>query len=337
MAASAADDAMDDHVSAGTPPQISILMAVYDPRMDWLEEQLRSLNAQTRRNLRLYVQDDCSPTVPHEEIRRAVERCVTAFPAEIGRNEQNLGSNGTFALLTERAEGDFFAYCDQDDVWLPEKLETLECALRDSGALLACSDMLIIDGEGRQVADSITKVRRHHRFRSGGGLAGYLLFHNFAAGCTMLVRADEAKAALPFCPYMVHDHYLAFRCAARGRIQSVTRPLIRYRIHGGNQTGLLAGITDRASYGRVRIDAPLKRIGWLWDNLSCDGETERLLADALAWLQARRRNWDRAGGAAEMLRHARFDRAQTLAELLLSRAPERIFARVLSLAQSNRI
>lgn len=43
-------------------PLISILMAVYEPRLDWLREQLDSLNAQTYPNLRLYVRDDCSPT-----------------------------------------------------------------------------------------------------------------------------------------------------------------------------------------------------------------------------------------------------------------------------------
>ena len=85
-------------------PLISILMAVYEPRLDWLREQLESLEAQTYPNLRLYIRDDCSPTVPLEEINRCVEACIRNFPWTITRNEKNLGSNGTFQRLTEDAE-----------------------------------------------------------------------------------------------------------------------------------------------------------------------------------------------------------------------------------------
>ena len=120
-------------------PLIAILMAVYEPRMDWLREQLESLNAQTYPNLRLYIRDDCSPAVPFEEIRALVETCITKFPFTIARNAENVGSNKTFERLTEEAEGDLFAYCDQDDVWLPEKLEILQEEMERTGALLVCS------------------------------------------------------------------------------------------------------------------------------------------------------------------------------------------------------
>ena len=105
-----------------------------------------------------------------------------------------------------------------------------------TGALLVCSDMYVMDGEGRVKADSITKVRRHHRFRSGSGLAKDLLFSNFVTGCTMLISASESKDAVPFCPYYIHDQYLALFCAEHGKVQSVLLPLIRYRIHCNNQT-----------------------------------------------------------------------------------------------------
>jgi len=189
-------------------PQISILMAVYDPRMDWLHEQLLSLDAQTYPNIKQYIRDDCSPTVPYEEIQSCVQDCIRAFPYEIKRNKKNLGSNETFEILTQEADGDYFAYCDQDDVWLPEKLTVLQERMDESGAELVCTDMYIIDGTGKQVTDSITKVRRHHVFRSGTDLAPELLVSNFVTGCTMLVRAGCAKEAVPFCPYMVHDQYL---------------------------------------------------------------------------------------------------------------------------------
>ena len=86
-------------------PRIAILMAVYEPRMDWLREQLLSLEGQTYPNLRLYIRDDSSPTVAFGEIEALVRECIRSFPFEIRRNEKILGSNETFQRLTEEAEG----------------------------------------------------------------------------------------------------------------------------------------------------------------------------------------------------------------------------------------
>ena len=89
-------------------PQISVLMAVYEPRMDWLRAQLESLETQTYPNLKLYVRDDCSPTMAFEEIEGLVQECIRSFPYEVCRNEENLGSNETFELMTREAEGEYF-------------------------------------------------------------------------------------------------------------------------------------------------------------------------------------------------------------------------------------
>lgn len=320
---------------ATAKPRIAILMAVYDPRLDWLEEQLQSLNDQTYENLRLYIRDDCSPTVPLEEIQACVARCVDAFPWELKRNEENLGSNITFERLTQEAEGTYFAYCDQDDIWFPEKLEILERELTESGAQLACSDMRIIDGQGRQTAESITQVRRHHKFRSGGGLAPGLLVSNFVTGCTTLARAQTAKAAVPFCPHMVHDHYLALYAATKGEIRSLPQCLIRYRIHGGNQTGLLAGVTDKESYGRVRILAMLERLEWLQANLPCDEQTKRAIDDGVLWAQARRSNWAGRGGKRTIWKYRRFSVFASLFEILGNRLPKPIFQVFITLGKRN--
>lgn len=313
-------------------PLISILMAVYEPRLDWLREQLLSLNAQTYPNLQLYVCDDCSPNVPFEQIQSCVQDCITEFPYQIFRNEKNLGSNGTFEWLTQEAEGAYFAYCDQDDEWLANKLVTLQSELSRTGALLACSDMYVMDANGKVTADSITKVRRHHVFYSGTGLAGGLMFRNFVTGCTMLVDAQEAKAAVPFCPYMVHDQYIALCCAQRGSIISVMQPLIRYRIHGENQTGTLAGITDRASYERIRIDGSIARLEWLREYTGALDETGcQEFADGFAWAYARQKYWRRQGGFLTVWKYRRFGPLTVLFESVAPYLPNGIFRWIINL------
>lgn len=316
-------------------PLIAILMAVYEPRLDWLREQLESLEKQTYPHLRLYVRDDGSRKVPFEEIERCIEECIRSFPYEIRRNEENLGSNETFQRLTEEAEGEYFAYCDQDDVWLPEKLTVLQEEMERTGALLVCSDMVIIDGQGRQTADSITRIRKHHVFYSGEGLARRLLFHNFVTGCTALVRSREAREAVPFCPCMVHDHYIALWCAERGAVCSLRMPLISYRVHSDNQTNLLAGVRDKSSYEAVRILGMLERLRWLDANFPRGEELDRELKSALLWAQAREENWQGRGGKATVWKYRWYSPIPSIFEVLAAGMPECVFRVCLLAAKRN--
>ena len=237
-------------------PRIAILMAVYEPRMDWLREQLLSLDAQTYPNLKLYIRDDCSPTVPFEEIQSCVQDCIRAFPYEIRRNEKNLGSNGTFELLTREAEGEYFAYCDQDDVWLPEKLSRLEAAM-DENAQMAYCDMEIIDRAGRKIAGSLKEIRPRLRYMQGENLAEAYFFRNCTAGCSMLVRTEAARRAVPFPVQTVCDQWIAIVAALLGEVRFVETPLQDYRQHGNNQTGILTGVDSKEGYRSKRI-GPLK-------------------------------------------------------------------------------
>ena len=238
-------------------PLISILMAVYEPRMDWLREQLMSLNDQTYPNLRLYIRDDCSPTVPYEQIQSCVRDCITRFPYVITRNEKNLGSNATFELLSKEAEGDLFAYCDQDDVWLPEKLTVLQAAMERERAVLAYSDVSAVDDEGKLLARSLRELRPRLTYLEGSDLAPKLFFRNCVAGCAMLVNSNIAERAIPFPRQTVCDHWIALLAATEGTVAFVPDQLVRYRQHKRNQTGVLAGVSDKQSYLRYKV-APLE-------------------------------------------------------------------------------
>lgn len=315
-------------------PLISIVMAVYEPNLQWFREQLDSLEAQTYPNLELLVIDDCSPTVPFETVQQYIVESIRSFPYRVQRNEKNLGSNGTFEKLTQQARGKYIAYCDQDDVWLPEKLEILQRTIEQTSAKLVCSDMYIIDGQGRQTADSITKVRRHHVFNSGEDLAEGLLFHNFVTGCTMLIPAEIARKAIPFCPYMVHDHYLALYAALHGTIQSVMQPLIRYRIHGNNQTGVLAGVVDKDTYFHIRIEEAINKMRWLEKNVALPVSVEHELAQGMRWLQARADHFHGMHGAVRIIwKYRRYGPITSLFEIVATLFPERLFMFFIRLKQ----
>ena len=311
-------------------PLISILMAVYEPRMDWLKQQLDSLEAQTYPNLKLYIRDDFSSDVSFTEIQECVQKSIHSFPYVIKRNKKNLGSNDTFEQLTLEAEGEYFAYCDQDDIWLPEKLETLIREITRANGLLACSDMYVIDGDGRLCADSISKIRRRHIFQSGREkVLKTLLTRNFVTGCTMLIDASTAKAAIPFLPEMVHDHWLAVVASARGTVISVLKPLIRYRIHGGNQTGILVGVSCRADYIHLRVIGFAKQINHISERLPGIDDAEHVRQWANARVDfALGKEWK---AAIRLWRLRKQNRLTTFFELLTMRLPEPVFCQLIRL------
>lgn len=323
--------------TATDEPLISILLASYNPRLDWLEEQLCSLEKQTYPHLKLYFRDDCSSDVPFAEIESLVKRCITRFPVELAQNAQNIGSDKTFERLTNEAEGDYFAYCDQDDIWLPDKLRILEETIRREKAVLVCSDTYIIDQNGDKIANSITDIRKRHVFHSGEGLAPYLLVRNFVIGCTMLVKADIAKNAVPFVEGYVHDQWIAAYAALHGIVYSLPQPLIRYRQHGNNQTGILTGISTKNDYLENRIchmERVLKRVEKrLTPEQAAQAELPRLQQSFTA-----REEYYRKPGLREMAEILRIDeisRASKLLELLLPFLSERQFSRCVKLAKKG--
>lgn len=267
-------------------PFVSILMAVYDPDLKWFEEQLKSIDNQDFSDMELLICDDC-PNSPLDE--KLVAECLKKIPYVLVRNEENLGSNKTFERLTELGHGKYFSYCDQDDVWHSDKVSRMVGVLEKTGSPLVCSDLRIIDGEGNLIADSITKIRKRHMFLDGENLAGSLLVRNFVTGCAMMIRADVAKSAVPFVDSLVHDHWLAINAALCGRIEVIREPLIDYRQHGGNQTGILHGIKSKADYYEVRIENMRRRIEDYKARLFENDEIRRIVPELEEFNEARAR------------------------------------------------
>ncbi len=314
-------------------PRISILMAVYEPRMDWLREQLASLEAQSYPNLKLYVRDDCSTRVSFDEICACFAATIRSFPYEIARNEKNLGSNLTFERLTREAEGEYFAYCDQDDVWLPEKLSVLREQIEKTGAGLVCSDVIPIDADGRQIGGSITELRPRHVFAEGRGLTSVLIYRNFVIGCTMLIRSRNAKAALPFAKSMVHDHFLAYSCAVHDAIAVCPQHLVRYRLHGNNQTGVLAHISSKKDYFEHHLLPFCFRVEEL--NERYPGSVPE---EAVRWAEARKEiAAGRRGARRKALGMWRINRSTCLFEFVALALPDPLFRQAVRLIQKKNL
>ena len=300
-------------------PLITIALAVYEPNLKWLEDLLRSLDGQTYPNLELIVHDDCSSEESYNQTQDCVGRLITRIPYQIGRNKENQGSDRTFEQLTEAANGTYIAYCDQDDIWVPDKLEKLEQILARSSCGIVCSDVQVIDASGRKMANSITQVRRRHIFYTGDDLPEYLLYHNFVMGCTILLRTELARASLPFIHGMVHDHYLTLFCSLHGGIDICPEPLIQYRIHSENQSNVLSGICSPEQYFEKRILPFYMRSQAIYERFGIPAS-----GTAVQWARARILNYqERNMCALWKMRH--IDVKTSLFELIMLRMPRPLF------------
>lgn len=315
-------------------PLISILLAVYKPNKKWLIEQLISLNEQSYDNIELIVYDDCPENPVNEELFTS---SITNFSFKIIRGTENKGSNIAFEELTKIGEGEYFAYCDQDDIWEKNKIELMVEKFNDKDVTLVCSDLSIINENGKKTADSIAKIRKRHVFKSGYNLAKDLLISNFVTGCAMIVRKEVAQKAIPFESTLIHDHWIAIIAALEGKIEFIDKSLVRYRQHSNNQTGILSDIYDKQSYYIKRVNDIYKRFKAYKVRIGNNEEVKDCLDEHILWLEARKRYAKRISikDLKIMIQYIDFHKISILIESVLPFIPDFFFKYIISLTKKG--
>ena len=237
---------------------VSIAMCTYNGAR-YLDAQLGSIAAQTRQPAELVVCDDGS-TDATEEIVRAFAASVS-FPVRWVRNERNLGSTKNFEKAIGLCRGGLIALCDQDDAWMPEKLERLAGVLERAPKIAGVfSDALLMDDNGAPVEGTLwARFRFTDRDRQLFGVnpTYSLMKRPIVTGATLMFRASFLQQLLPIGPDWVHDEWIALLLAAAARIEPIPERLIRYRLHAAQQIGV-----RRASRRELLRTAQVRRIAF---------------------------------------------------------------------------
>jgi glycosyltransferase involved in cell wall biosynthesis len=192
----------------------------------FLRPQLESILGQLRPSDELIVVDDASRDDSLLVLRRIAERRLRVF-----RNEHNVGVFGTFERALGLAQGDIVFLSDQDDVWLPGKVDkVLQVFATRPEVTLVASDAMLIDQQGRIIANSFFANRG--RFSTG---VLHNLIKNKYLGCTLAFRRTMLDKFLPI-PRDVpmHDMWFGVLNDIHGKTFYIDEPLIAYRRHGGN-------------------------------------------------------------------------------------------------------
>ena len=204
----------------------------------WIEEQLRSILAQTVPVAEIVVGDDASTDRTPDVVRALAAE--TDVPIRIRHHAVALGVAGNFADAIAATTGDVVALSDQDDVWHPDRLERLLPHLE--GVALVHSDARLVDADGAPLgatlADSLEMSAWERAAMADGRAVQALLRRNLVTGATAIVRRDAAMAALPIPAGWIHDEWLAMCAALGGGVRFVPEQTIDYRQHGGNQIGV---------------------------------------------------------------------------------------------------
>lgn len=223
-------------------------MATYNGEK-YIEAQLNSLATQKHPPVELVICDDGSSDGTLQLIE---EFSLTApFPVIINLNPSNLGYADNFLKAASLCTGEWIAFCDQDDVWLPNRLSDAAKAIaKNDDALLVLQNAFLcredLSHNGRLFPDTITPG--YHPPRSQYGFWGW-------PGFLQTVRADVfRKISLDERPRgfksetspVSHDSWTCMIANATGGIFILKRPGALYRRHEKAVTGFYR----RRSFGR---------------------------------------------------------------------------------------
>ncbi len=220
----------------------------------FLPEQLDSILAQTRPPDELVVCDDCSSDRTPQIL--AEFAAVAPFPVRVSRNRSQLGWFENFLQASRECSGDLIAFCDQDDVWLPEKLARCEAILdsADSPSLVMHAAR-VVDRELTPIGTLHPDIRHSQRLRPRsyptfvGGPGFAMCFER-----TLLGYLRQPPLPPETRREYGHDTLLVLLAGADHGLFLLDEPLALYRRHGGNVSGLEQGGPARPLRRRRQSD-----------------------------------------------------------------------------------
>ena len=213
---------------------ISIAMATYNGEK-FLEKQLESLSKQTRLPAELVICDDTSTDATVDIIKRFSETAL--FPVKLVVNAGRLGWRKNFLKAASLCASEYIAYCDQDDIWLPEKLAIVQSYLENERPTLLQHGCRTIDSAGAIISGPLTyeHLERDTLWRHSYGLNQ--VFHRSLVEFFDLWEFSEDHFHSD--QRMAHDQFVFFLSSLLGQTLTIKDVLLYYRQHGNNAVGFV--------------------------------------------------------------------------------------------------
>lgn len=219
---------------------VAILMSTFNGGK-YIREQVTSLLTQSCRNIKIYIRDDGSTDRTLDILAEFVDERIELTSDRLGR----LGPGGSFLHLLSKVRADIYMFCDQDDYWLPGKVQQAVSALEKAGItepLLFHADPTLVDSNLKSMAASFN-VYQGIRLPSDYEFSR-MLVQNCVVGCTVaLTDALVEKAQIRSPKFKsgnvaMHDWWVALCALSFGRVLFSLDESILYRQHIDNASGI---------------------------------------------------------------------------------------------------
>lgn len=237
--------------------RVSVCMTTFNGRA-FVEEQLRSVLEQLSASDEIVVVDDCSSDGTAEVVRKL---SLDDPRINLHQNDANIGVIRSFERSLSLANGTFIFLCDQDDIWLPNKVSTY-CALLDANkntsAVLGNAEIYVNGTPTGRFFFPNNYNPRLSIFRQ--------LAKNDFIGCCMCIRRNVLLRALPFpAGISMHDWWLGCAALSTGAVTYDKRPGILYRRHQNNLSPSTRRSLLKVLLSRCRDFLALTKL--LWRNI----------------------------------------------------------------------
>jgi len=218
-------------------PEVQILLSTFNGA-SFLEAQIESLLSQSFQNWQLLIRDDGST----DQTLTIINSYKEAHPKKVViiKNENGGSSTKSFMSLLNSVSAPYIMFCDQDDVWLPAKIENSLTALKriekkHPVSAVYC-DMRVVNSELETISPSFLKSQSLNPIWCA---KPYSVFaQSMAAGCSMIFTKTLADRLHPIDSLLFqHDHWILMHAANYGKIGFLDNILINYRQHADNAIG----------------------------------------------------------------------------------------------------
>ena len=208
-------------------PTVAVVVATYNGAT-YLRAQLESIVQQTYKPSQIIIVDDDSL----DDTLQVANNFAAHHPeVMVVQNETRLGYIKNFEKGMLIATASYVALSDQDDIWMPHKLETLLANIGDQ--MLAYSDSELIDANGQLLNQKMSSIKNQLAYHTPIMYA----IGAWAPGHAMLLKKELVDKAAPFPALVTHDFWLGFVATCYSRVVYVNEPLVHYRQHTQNAIG----------------------------------------------------------------------------------------------------
>lgn len=218
--------------------KIAILIATYQGE-EYLNQQLDSLLRQSNQDWTAYLHDDGSK----DGTQQIIKLYCTKYPDKfIEITGDSCGSaKHNFIFLTKKVESDFYMYCDQDDIWMENKIcDTYKKMIEIDDPDIPClvhTDLSVVAKDLSVISRSMAQ---YQGLKCNKQELSRTLIQNVVTGCTMMINRCLRDKMIMSCNWdciIMHDWWASLIAVAFGKIAYLNQPTILYRQHGDNSVG----------------------------------------------------------------------------------------------------